>query len=162
MTGNKNNSNTNTHTPWTLRPTPRGPQAAFRGTALPLQERARVLRLALGTLEKLVKTGSLHPAREGTRSASLVPLGGALLCGLSRRPYFACREEMCHHVHELAIYCEARTTLGSVRSWGKRPSVYRLRRTSEHVAAARVEKPPYGPVSVALMPASPPPPPLAK
>ena len=33
---------------------PAAPQAAFRGTSLPLQERARVLRLALTTLGKLV------------------------------------------------------------------------------------------------------------
>ena len=65
---------------------PAAPQAAFPGTALPLQERARVLRLVLATLGKLVKTGSLHPAKLVTRCASLVPLGGPLLCSLSRRP----------------------------------------------------------------------------
>ena len=90
-------------------------QAAFRGTAPPLQERARVLRLALATLGKPVKTGSLHPARVATRCASLVPLGGPLLCGLSRRPYCACREEMGHHVRELATYCETRIPLGSMQ-----------------------------------------------
>ena len=47
------------------------------------------------------------------------------MCGLSRRLYFACREEMGHHMGELAAYCEARITLGSVRRWDKRPSVYR-------------------------------------
>ena len=42
------------HAKWDL---PAAPQAALRGTALPHQERARVLRLALSTLGKLVKTG---------------------------------------------------------------------------------------------------------
>ena len=59
-----------------------------------------VLRLALSTLGTLVKSGSLHPARVVTQCAFLVPLGGPLLCGLSRRPYFTCREEMGHHVSE--------------------------------------------------------------
>ena len=110
---------------------PAAPQAAFRWTALPLQERARVLRLALSTLGKLVKTGSLHRARVVTRCASLVPLGGPLLCGLSRRPYFACCEDMGHHVSELAGYCEAPITLGSTRRYNKRPPAYRPRRTPE-------------------------------
>ena len=54
-----------------------------------------MLRLALANLEKQDKTGSLHLARVVARCASLVPLGEPLLCGLRRRPYFACREEMC-------------------------------------------------------------------
>ena len=94
---------------------PAAPQPAFRGPALPLQERARVLQLALATLGKLVTSDCLHPARVVTRCASLIPLGGPLLCGLSRRPYFACREAMVHHVKEWASYCEARISLGSVR-----------------------------------------------
>ena len=103
---------------------PAAPQAAFGGTMLPLQETVRVLRLALPTLEKLVKTGSLHPARVVTPCASLVTLGGPLLCGLSCQPCFACCEKMGHHVHELVTYCEARITLGRVRRW-----VYQPRRT---------------------------------
>ena len=145
----------------TQRALPAATQAAFRGTALPLQERARVLRPALATLGKLVRTGSLHPARVVTRCPSLVPLGGPLLCGLSRRPNFACREEMGHHVGELATYCKARILLGSVRRWDKRPSVYQPRQTPERMAAARMGRALDGPLGVALMPASacaPPPP----
>ena len=88
------------------------------------------------------------------RCASLVPLGGPLLCGLSRQPYFACREETGHHVQELAAYCEARIMLGSVRRWGKRPSVYRPRQTEAEVPAARLERALSRPLSVALMLAS--------
>ena len=52
---------------------PAAPQAKFQGHTLPLQERARVLRLALCTLQKLVKSGSpehradapIFPLREG-------------------------------------------------------------------------------------------------
>ena len=142
---------------------PAAPQAAFRGTSLPLQERARVLRLALTTLGKLVRTGCLYPARMVTRCAALVPLGGPLLCGLSRRPYFACREAMLHHVSELATYCEARIVLGTARRYDKRPSAYRPRRTADQVAAARMARALDGPLSVALMPSSASaPPPMAK
>ena len=95
-----------------------------------------MLSLALASLGKLVQAGSLHPARVVTHCASLVPLGWPLLCGLSRWPYFACREEMGHHVQELAAYCEACIRLGGARRWGKRPSVYRPRRTAAEVAAA--------------------------
>ena len=75
------------------------PQAKFQGQTLPLQERARVLRLALCTLQTLVKLGSLHPATFITRATSLVPLGGPLVAGLNRRPYFACRDAMHKHVN---------------------------------------------------------------
>ena len=133
---------------------PAAPRAELRGTALPLQERGRVLRLALTTLDKLVQTGSLHPARVVTRCSSLVPLGGPLLSGLSRRPYFACREEMRHHVKELAEYHETKMSLGGKRRWGRRPYSYRPRRSAAEVEAARAQRALQGPLSVALMPAS--------
>ena len=56
------------------------PEAKFQGHTLPLQERAKVLRLALCTLQKLVKTGSLHPAKVITRA---VPLDGPPVAGLN-------------------------------------------------------------------------------
>ena len=80
-----------------------------------------------------------------------MPPGGPLLCGLSRRPYFACREEMGRRAGELATYCEVRISLGSVRRWDKRPSVYQPRQTPEQVAAARMERTLGRPLSVALM-----------
>ena len=77
---------------------PAAPQAKFRGHTLPLQERARVLRLALCTLQRLVKSGTLHSAKVITRSAALVPMGGPALAGWNRRPYFACRSAMIPHM----------------------------------------------------------------
>ena len=73
------------------------PQAKFRGHTLPLQERARVLRLAMCALQRLVKSGTLHPAKVITRSAALVPMGGPVLAGLNRRPYFARRSAIISH-----------------------------------------------------------------
>ena len=55
---------------------PAAPQAAFRGMALPLQERAQVLRLVPSTLGKLVKTGSLNPARVVTHIPCPLAKGG--------------------------------------------------------------------------------------
>ena len=96
---------------YAARTLPAAPQAKFQGHTLPLQERARVLRLALCTLQRLVKSGSLHPAKVITRATSLVPLGGPLVAGLNRRAYFACRDAMHKHIQLLASYCESTWTL---------------------------------------------------
>ena len=58
---------------------PHSPQAKFKGTALSLQERGRVLRLAVANAQRPVTKGQLHPARVVTRCSSLVPLGGGTL-----------------------------------------------------------------------------------
>ena len=81
-------------------------QAKFKGTTLSLQERGRVLRLAITSAQRLVTKGQLHPARIVTRCNSLVPLGGPALCGLNRRPYFACRAPLHTHILKPAEYCE--------------------------------------------------------
>ena len=78
------------------------PQAKFQGHTLPLQERAKVLRLALGTPQKRVKSGSVHPAKVITRATSLVPPGGPPMAGLNRRPYFACHSAMHKHIQHFA------------------------------------------------------------
>ena len=76
---------------------PHAPQAKFKGTTLSLQERGRVLRLAITSAQRLVTKGQPHPARIVTCCNSLVPLGRPALCGLNRRPYFACRAAL--HTH---------------------------------------------------------------
>ena len=60
---------------FTDRTLPATPQAKFRGHTLPLQERARVLRPALCTLQRLVKSGTLQLAKVIMRSTALVPRG---------------------------------------------------------------------------------------
>ena len=107
-----------------------GTQAKFQGITLPLQERARVPRLALCALQKLVKSGSLHPAKVITRATSLVPLVGPPAAHLNRRPYFACRDAMHKHVQLLASYCESTWTLRThTRTNTHRPYKYRCRKT---------------------------------
>ena len=118
---------------------PAAPQAKFQGHTLPLQERARVLRLALCTLQRLVKSGSLHPAKVITRATSLVPLGGPPVAGLNRRPHFACRDAMHKHVQLLASYCESTWTLHThTRTNAHRPYEYRRRKTEQEVEEARI------------------------
>ena len=73
---------------------PRAPQAKFKGTTLSLQERGRVLRLAVASAKRLVTKGQLHPARVVTRCSSLVPIGGPTLCSPNSRPYFACKSAL--------------------------------------------------------------------
>ena len=78
------------------------PQAKYTGNTLSLQERGRVLRLAMASAQRLVTSGQLHPAGMVTRCGSLVPLGGPAICGLNKRPYFARREAMISHIRKLS------------------------------------------------------------
>ena len=134
---------------------PAAPQAKFQGHTLPLQERARVLCLALCTLQKLVKSGSLHPAKVITRATSLVLLRGPPVAGLNRRPYFACRDAMHKHVQVLASYCESTWTLRThKRTNARRPYEYRRRKTEQEVEEARLQRALTGSLNTGLMPSS--------
>ena len=115
------------------------PQVQFRGHTLSLQERARVLRLVLTHLQKLVKKVSLHPVAHMTRCGALIPLGGPAVCGLNRRPYFTCRQKMIPHIRTLTQYYEATwITCSHTRPAVQRPYVYRARKTREEVEEARL------------------------
>ena len=134
---------------------PAAPQAKFQGHTLPLQERARVLRLALCTLQRLVKLGSLHLAKVITRATSLVPLGGPPVAGLNCHPYFACRDAMHKHVQLLASYCESTWTLRThTRTTAHRPYKYRRRKTEQEVEEARLQPTLTGSLNTGLMPSS--------
>merc|ERR1711860_454215 len=63
---------------------PPSPQAALTGGTLSLQERARVLRLALAVMQRNSQGGPLLPAKVIPRATSLVPMGGAAQAGLDR------------------------------------------------------------------------------
>ena len=89
---------------------PASPQAVYRATALPLPERARVLKLALTTLQKLSVAGDVLPGGVLTKCSSLVPLGGPTVVGVSARPYFTRRPDMLKLLQNLREYCELRWT----------------------------------------------------
>ena len=139
----------------TARTLPAAAQAKFQGQTLPLQERARVLRLALCNLRKRVKLGSLHRAKLITRAMSLVPLGGLPVAGLDRRPYFACRDAMHKHVQLLASYSESTWTLRThTRANAHRQYEYRRRKTEQEVEEARLQRALIGSPNTRLMPSS--------
>ena len=89
---------------------PASPQAVYRATALPLPERARVLKLALATLQKLSVAGAVLPGGVLTKCSSLVPLGAPTVVGVSARPYFTRRLDMLKLLQNLQEYCELRWT----------------------------------------------------
>ena len=87
---------------------PASPQAVYRATALPLPERARVLKLALATLQKHAVSGHVFLGGVLTRCASIVPLGGTTVVGVLARPHFTRRSHMLELVQNLQAYCEGR------------------------------------------------------
>ena len=89
---------------------PASPQAVYRATALPLPERARVLKLALATLQKLSVAGAVLPGGVLTKCSSLVPLGAPTVVGVSARPYFTRRPDMLKLLQNLQEYCGLRWT----------------------------------------------------
>ena len=135
---------------------PHAPQAKFKGTTLSLQERGRVLRLAITSAQRLVTKGHLHPARIVTRCNSLVPLGGLALCGLNRRPYFACRTALHTHILKLAEYCEHAwaAKVGILRTQAPRAYAYRPRRSAQEVEEHRLHRALQGNVQAGLAPSS--------
>ena len=116
---------------------PHAPQAKYTGNTLSLQERGRVLRLAMASAQRLVTSGQLHPAGMVTRCGSLVPLGGPAICGLNKRPYFARREAMLSHIRKLVQYCEEQwvAKAGTHRTHALRPYTYRPRKTAAEIEA---------------------------
>ena len=89
---------------------PASPQAVYRASALPLPERARILKLALATLQKLSVAGAVLPGGVLTKCSSLVPLGVLTVVGVSARPYFTRRLDMLKLLQNLQEYCELRWT----------------------------------------------------
>ena len=82
----------------------------YRATALPLPERARVLKLALVTLQKLSVARAVLLGGVLTKCSSLVPLGAPTVVSVSARPYFTQRPDMLKLLQNLQEYCELRWT----------------------------------------------------
>ena len=87
---------------------PSPPSAKFVAPALPLQERARVLRVALIIIRRHVLHGSLFPGKLIARANSLSPFGAGCHIGLNVRPYFAAPNAMIHQIDALQQYMEGR------------------------------------------------------
>ena len=93
---------------YTGRALPAAPSMTLRGEVMSLHERARVLRVALATLQKHVRQGVMLEGEMTTKANSLIPLGAGLMVGLTARPYFTRRQEMTVQLAALGDYSEGR------------------------------------------------------
>ena len=118
------------------------PGSELSGIALPLQERARVLRLALVILRRHVTTGMLFPWTFISRANALIPLGCGSHNGLSRRPYFSMPASMIVQLEKLQKYAESRWIHRTLRPSSSDRQTFILRpfRISNYTAQAQPAK----------------------
>ena len=93
---------------YTGRPLPPTPQTRFAGGEMSLQEKGRVLRLAVSLLGKAAGRKSILPVGFTNRCRSLVPLGAGTTAGVKGRPIFTQLAAVWHHVRRLQQYNAAR------------------------------------------------------
>ena len=110
----------------------------------------------MSSAQRLVTSGQLHPAGMVTRCGSLVALGGPVICGLNKRPYFARREAMISHIRKLVQYWEEQwvAKAGTHRTHALRPYTYRPRKTAAEIEAHRLHRALCGNLQTGLAPAS--------
>ena len=93
------------HTGRPLSPTP---QSRFTGSELSLQEKGRVLRLAVTLLGRAAGRESILPAAITTRCRALVLLGAGMVVGVKGRPLFTRPAAVWHHLQRLRQYSSER------------------------------------------------------
>ena len=71
------------------RPLPPTPQSRFTGSQMSLQEKGRVLRLAVTLLGRAAGRESILPAAITTKCRALVPLGAGMVVGVKGCPLFS-------------------------------------------------------------------------
>ena len=76
----------------------------FTGSEMSLQEKGRVLRLAVTLLGRAGGRESILPAAITTRCRALVPLGVGMVVGVKGRPLFTRPAEVWHHLQKLRQY----------------------------------------------------------
>ena len=86
------------------RPLPPTPQSRFTGTELSLQEKGRVVRMAVTLMGKAAGRESILLARVTNHCRSLVPLGAGLVVGVKGRPLFTRPMAAWHHLKCLHKY----------------------------------------------------------
>ena len=93
---------------YTGRPLPPTPQTRFKGGEMSLQEKGRVLRLAVSLLGKAAGRESILPAGFTNRCRSLVPLGAGTTAGVKGRPIFTRPAAVWHHLRRMQQYSAKR------------------------------------------------------
>ena len=81
------------------------PDHRVRGTRLPLGERAKMLRKAMGVTERHLAVGTLLSEAPPGRCRSLLPLGSRVCAGFSARLFFTARHEVMLQLMRLATQC---------------------------------------------------------
>ena len=80
------------------------PQSRFTGSEMSLQEKGRVIRLAVTLLGRAAGHASILPAAITTRCRALVPLGAGMLVGVKGRQLFTRPAAVWHHLQRLHQY----------------------------------------------------------
>ena len=87
---------------------PPAPQSRFVGGEMPLQEKARVLRLITTLMGRAVGQDTILPAKMTNHCKTLIPMGAGLVMGLEGRPFFTRPLEVSRHLQRLRAYGEER------------------------------------------------------
>ena len=93
---------------YTGRPLPPTPLTRFKGGEMSLQEKGRVLRLAVSLLGKAAGRESILPAGFTNRCRSLVPLGAGTTAGVKGRPIFTRPAAVWHYLRRIQQYSAKR------------------------------------------------------
>ena len=125
-----------THAGRPLSPTPR---SRFTGTELSLQEKGRVLRLAVTLMGKAVGKESILLARITNHCRSLVPLGVGPVVGVKGRPFFPRPMAVWHHMKRLQKYNAERWAQQQQARVAKQRQ--KRRRAQGHLANGRNDSP---------------------
>ena len=88
---------------------PPAPQSRFVGGEMPLQEKARVLRLITTLMGRAVGQDTILPAKMTNHCKTLIPMGAGLVMGLEERPLFTRPLEVSRHLQRLRAYGEERS-----------------------------------------------------
>ena len=122
------------------RPLPPTPQSRFTGSEQSLQEKGRVLRLAVTLLGRAAGRESILQAAIATRCRTLVPLGAGMVVGVKGRPLFTRPAAVWHHLQRLRQYIRSAGPASNHRGWRGDSTNSDARRGSQqhHPATARV------------------------
>ena len=116
---------------YTRRPLPPTPQTRFKGGEMSLQEKGRVLRLAVSLLGKAAGRESILPAGFTNRCRSLVPLGAGTTAGVKGRPIFTRPAAVWHHLRRMQQY--------SAKRWAQQQQAKVARQQSKRRRAQGVQ-----------------------
>ena len=87
---------------------PPAQQSRFVGGEMPLQEKARVLRLITSLMGRAIGQDTILPAKMTNHCKTLIPMGAGLVMGLEGRPLFTRPLEVSRHLQRLRTYGEER------------------------------------------------------